>query len=306
MDKSRSILRHRRKKLERALVLGSTGLLGSHVASLLKSKYKVSGTHLRNPANPDIESHKIDITNFNEIEELIRTGKFHLIINCIGLTNIEECDRRPEAAWQINATLPFYLAKASHLNDVKFIHISTDHYSSDMQQPRSEDVKFIPLNHYGYSKISGEGFVTQENPSALVLRTNFFGLSRKSNHSLLDFLVQKLLRDEPFEGFEDVIFNPLGVTELSRLILKLADTSLNGIFHTAGERPVSKYEFAVEVAACLNITPTRLTKGSMKSIQTWVKRPNYLALDSTKLQQNLGIIPKSMSAMLREELKTII
>ncbi len=292
--------------MKKALVLGSTGLLGSHVSSLLKNNYKVSGTYLGSQPISEIDSYKIDVTNFSEIEKLIRTGDFNLIINCIGLTNIEECERRPEAAWQINATLPFYLAKASCLTSAKLIHISTDHYFSEVQLPRSENVKFTPVNHYGYSKISGEGFVINTNPSALVLRTNFFGISKKSNHSLLDFLVYKLLKDENFEGFEDVIFNPLGVTELSRLILKLADSSLTGLFHTAGERPVSKYEFALEVSKCLKKTPTRISKGSVETLQTSVKRPSYLALDGTKLWGTLGINPTSMSSMLSEELKNII
>ncbi len=292
--------------MEKALVLGSTGLLGSSVTSLLKNNYKVSGTYQRNKANPEIDSHKIDVTNFNEIEKFIRAGNFNLIVNCIGLTNIEECERRPEAAWQINTTLPFHLAKASRLTGAKLIHISTDHYLSEIQQPRSENVKFTPVNHYGYSKISGEGFVIQTNSSALVLRTNFFGISEKSNHSLLDFLVHKILEGEDFEGFEDVVFNPLGVTELSRLILKLAKSSLTGILHTAGERPVSKYEFALEVAAGLKKTPTRIAKGKVDSLQTLIRRPNYLALDGSKLWGALGIKPPSMSSMLSEELKTVI
>jgi dTDP-4-dehydrorhamnose reductase len=274
-----SNIRHRRRKLEKALVLGSTGLLGSHVASQLKSKYRVSGTYLRSQPTSEIESHKIDITNFDELEKLISEKNFNLIINCIGLTNIEECERRPEAAWQINATLPFYLAKVSLSTGAKLIHISTDHYLSEGEQPRSENVRFTPVNHYGYSKISGEGFVINTNPSALVLRTNFFGISKKSNHSLLDFLVHKILNGEDFEGFEDVIFSPLGVTELSRLILKLTDSSLTGICHTAGEMPVSKYEFAVNVAASLKRSPTGIAKGSVESFQIGVKRPSYLALD---------------------------
>ena len=292
--------------MEKVLVLGSTGLLGSRVSNLLKNSYKVSGTYLGSQPISEIDSYKIDVTNFNEIQELIRTGDFNLIINCIGLTNIEECERRPEAAWQINATLPFYLAKASRLTNAKLIHISTDHYLSEAQLPRSENVKFTPVNHYGYSKISGERFVINTNPSALVLRTNFFGISKRSNHSLLDFLVDKLLRGENFEGFEDVIFNPLGVTELSRLILNLADSNLTGIFHAAGERPVSKYEFALEVAKCLKKTPARIMKGSVGNFQTSVKRPSYLALDGTKLWGTVGINPPSIPSMLSEELKNII
>jgi dTDP-4-dehydrorhamnose reductase len=299
-------MRFWRRKLEKALVLGSTGLLGSHVSSLLKNNYRVSGTFLRSEPISEIESYKIDVTNFAELDKLIREENFSLIINCIGLTNIEECERRPEAAWQINATLPFFLAKVSLSTGAKFIHISTDHYLSEGEQPRSENVRFTPVNHYGYSKISGEGFVINANPSALLLRTNFFGISKKGNHSLLDFLVYKILNREDFEGFEDVIFNPLGVTEVSRLILKLVDSSLTGVFHTAGERPVSKYEFAMNVAASLRKTPTGIAKGSVESFQIGVKRPNYLALDGSKLWGMLGINPPSLSSMLSEELENII
>ena len=114
------------------------------------------------------------------------------------------------------------------------------------------------------------------------------------------------MKSEKFTGFDDVVFNPLGVAELSRLILRLTNTSLTGIFHTAGERPVSKYEFAREVAESLEMSSTQIERGSMESLQTSVKRPNYLALDASRLWKELGFNSPSMSVMLREELKSII
>lgn len=292
--------------LKKALVLGSTGLLGSHLVNVLKSNYTVSGTNHRNQPTTGIESFKIDASRFDELEQLIINKDFDLVINCIGLTNIEECERRPEAAWQINATLPFYLSKATLRSGAKLIHISTDHFYSDLQSPRSEEVNFIPVNHYGYTKIAGERFVIETNPSALVLRTNFFGISKESNHSLLDFLVGKILINEKIVGFNDVIFNPLGVSELSRLILTLADLGLAGIFHTAGQNPISKYEFAVLVGKCLQKSTEAISQGSAESPQIRVNRPKYLALDGSKLWGQLGINPPSIEFMLSQELKNII
>ena len=288
--------------MKSALVLGSTGLLGSHVAARLKERYRVVGTRRRHQPPFEMDSCAVDITSYKEIEDLIKNGKFDLVINCIGETNIEDCDFHPESAWQVNATLPYYLAKATLISNSRFIHISTDHFYSEEQRPRAEEVKFTPINHYGNSKFAGDNFVTELNPTALVIRTNFFGLAVQNKNSLLNFLSKKILAQDHIIGFDDVIFNPLGVAELSRIILRLADSNISGILHTAGPNPVTKYEFSKLVASTLDNTSAEISRGSIKSLGLKVKRPNYLALDGTKLRVLLGISVPSLESMLREEL----
>jgi dTDP-4-dehydrorhamnose reductase len=241
-----------------------------------------------------------------ELENLFSGNNFNLVINCAGLTNVEACESRPEAAWQLNATLPYHLAILSKKYNPRFIHISTDHFFSEHKSPRSENALMIPINQYGYSKLAGEKYVLNFNDSATVIRTNFFGLSIQGSHSLLDFLVSKLSSKENITGFEDVHFSPLGVSTLALLISEIARREIPGVINVAGSETVSKFEFACLVASALGSAKTLVHSGSVSTLGGSVARPNYLALDSTRIAETLKIQPPSIKAMIEAELKNAI
>ena len=292
--------------MQKALVVGSTGLLGSRVSRMLTEQYDVTCTHHKNLPLPGFESINLDVTSFAEIENLLANKDFDLIINCAGLTSVEACEFRPEAAWQLNATLPYHLAFLSNKYGVRFIHISTDHYQSDLENPRDEQATMLPINQYGYSKLAGERFVLEFNASATVIRTNFFGFTVNGSHSLLDFLVSKLSNNQEIVGFEDVKFSPLGATTLVSLITEIAKQNFPGLINAAGNETISKLEFAQLVVKSINCNPALVSPGSVSSLGGSVPRPNYLALDGSKLAISLKIQLPSIESMLKVELQDAI
>ena len=292
--------------MQKALVVGSTGLLGSRISRVLSDDYDVTCTHNKNSPLPGFQSFNLDLTNFDEIEKFFTRHDFDLVINCAGLTSVEACEIRPEAAWQLNATLPYHLAVLSKKFDARFIHVSTDHFQSDLNKPRDEKVAVWPINQYGYTKMAGEKFVLQFNESATVIRTNFFGLTRNGSHSLLDFLVSNLSNNKEIVGFEDVHFSPLGVMTLVSEIAEIAKKDLSGLINAAGNETISKFEFARLVADLTNGNQTLVSAGSVSTLGGAMPRPNFLALDGTKLANFLEIKLPSIESMIKVELRDAI
>ena len=95
----------------------------------------------------------LDVTNTRQLEAFLEMHKFNIVINCAGLTNVDECEVRPEAAFILNTISAMNLAKASNKFAERFIHISTDHYQSVHDEPRDENNKVWAINQYGNSKI---------------------------------------------------------------------------------------------------------------------------------------------------------
>jgi dTDP-4-dehydrorhamnose reductase len=292
--------------MQKALIVGSTGLLGSRLSKVLSKEYELTCTHHKNSPLPGFNSINVTITSLPELEKLLFSNNFDLVINCAGLTNVEACESRPEAAWQLNATLPYHLAILTQKFSARLIHISTDHFLSERPSPRNEDEVMVPVNQYGYSKLAGEKFVLGFNTSATVIRTNFFGLSTQGSHSLLDFLVPKLSSNESITGFEDVHFSPLGASTLASLISEIAKREVPGVINVAGSETVSKFEFSCLVASALGSARTLVHSGSVSSLGGTVARPSYLALDSTRLASTLKIQLPSIKSMIEVELKYAI
>ena len=289
--------------MKSVLIIGASGLLGTRVAREFSSHgYQVYGSYHRNPLPPNCSPVSGEITRYSDVRSFFNR-EYDVVINCAGLTNVDTCESRPEAAWQLNATLPCWLSQLTFESHTRFIHVSTDHFLSKLDIPRVESSKMEPVNSYGYSKLGGENSVSAFNSTAVILRTNFFGLTSRRNHSLLDFLVTEMAAERSIVGFTDVIFSPIGASNLARIILEISKQNIYGLFHAAGNEILTKYDFAMKVKEVLNAQNVHIFKGQAKETLAQSRRPNYLALDSSKLMSSLKITPLTVDEMLTEELK---
>lgn len=295
-----------RGSMKKALVVGSTGLLGSRLTSQLLSSYNVTGTHHIAPPIAGIKSVRLNLSDHRDLTSFLSKEGFDLVVNCAGLTSVEGCESRPEAAWQLNACLPYYLARTTKDLGAFFIHISTDHFLSDRSEPRNEKSRMTAVNQYGLSKLAGEQFVRDVNPSSSIIRTNFFGHSDSKELSLLNFLTKNFRQGQTFTGFQDVIFSPLGVGVLVKAIARVADMELSGILNVAGKDVISKYEFARKVAMALSVDPGLVTAGESSVSISKTARPQYLALDGSSVQHELALEIPDLDSMIEMELENLI
>ena len=288
--------------MPRALVIGASGLLGSRVArEFLEANFEVHGSSRTNQAPIGCTPIKFQFSSNLEVKNIFPLD-FDVIVNCAGLTNVDVCESRPEAAWQLNASIPFWLSNFALQAGAHFIHISTDHFKSLEDLPRSELTPVYPINSYGKSKMGGERFVSQSKSDTTILRTNFFGLSGSRNHSLLDFLVNKISVRESLVGFGDVVFSPIGVSELAKTIVEISQKRITGLFNAAGMESITKYEFALKVADKLGERSQLITCGFARDAGFKSHRPNYLVLDSLRLAATLQRTTMSLDDMLSYEL----
>ena len=123
----------------------------------IKNNYIVYlGLHKRCVNISGISIVKIDFLSIKNIEKTIEVISPDIIINCIGLTNIEECEKFPEIAKEVNAIIPYNVAKICKKFGIKFIQISTDHLFDGSQKLYKEEDIPNPQNQYAISKHQAE------------------------------------------------------------------------------------------------------------------------------------------------------
>lgn len=287
---------------ESTLVLGASGLLGTSVFNAFKLCAPTVGTYFKSkPVNVN-DYIQIDLSNSNSVEKLIDDLSPAHIVNCFGLTDVEDCEQRPEASWKMNTVIPSFVANLAFEKNIRFTHISTDHFHSKNSVPRTENDILIPINQYGFSKYNAEKFILQTNPVATVLRTNFFGHSPKPGKSILDFAVSNLQRRNKIIGFDDVYFSPVGIEEISKFLTSPISKTAHGIVHFAALESISKFDFLVTVADLIGAPKNLISRGLIRESSLKVKRPNYLGLDSSFLRHQLGYKMPNLVDMLRNEL----
>ncbi len=288
--------------LESVLVLGASGLLGTRVFDAFKMSFPTIGTYFASKPVNVSGLIQIDLSNQDSVRMLVDELSPTHIVNCFGLTEVEVCEQRPEASWKLNTSIPTYVASLAFEKNIKFTHISTDHFYSMNNVPRSEKDILTPINQYGFSKYNAENFILQTNPIATILRTNFFGHSYKAEKSILDFAVSNLLQRNEIVGFDDVYFSPVGIEEISKFLTSPFSKTAHGIIHFAAKESVSKYDFLVAVADLIGAPKKLISRGSIQNSSLKVKRPNYLSLDSSYLRHQLGYKMPSLADMLGIEL----
>lgn len=287
----------------RTIVFGASGLLGRIIYECLKETQDTFGTfHSLEKSCFEKNFLFFEVNKNEEISAILDEIKPTRIVNCIGLTVVEDCEMRPEINWRLNADFPLRLAQETVLRDIQFIHISTDHYSSDFQVPRSETDLVKPVNQYGWAKLQAESMIKTVNPRALILRTNFFGHTKRKSKSILDFAIDSIQLKETINGFTDVVFSPVGAHEIGNFLKSRACESATGILNFASDYPISKYEFLVYVAEALGAPESLVKPTLIADSRLTIRRPKYLALNPFRLKNDFDVLIPGVKEMIIEEI----
>ena len=151
--------------MERILLLGGSGILGSEVLRLLQNE----NLDYLTPT-----SRLLDIRDRVQLSKFVSDYKPAWIINCAAWTNVDSAESSIQESRAINARAVENLGIAANLFDVKVVHISTDYvFNGESSEPYSENSPVNPLNKYGESKLKGERALLAVLPSAYVIRTSW-------------------------------------------------------------------------------------------------------------------------------------
>lgn len=265
--------------MSRVLVIGS-GFLGSNIAQEFND-HVVTQTNLTWIKE---NSRMLDITNEKNVNECFNEIKPNIVINCAGNTNMDFLEKNPHLAYSVNGEGPRNLAVAANKNGARLVHISTDGIFDGMCGKYTEDDKPNPINTYAKSKLIGEENVRKNCPNHIIIRTNFYG-HHPQNKFLFDSILSKLRNREQIIGFDDIIFTPLEISNLSHMISELAASDHVGIFNLSSDEPITKYEFCCQVAKTFGFDEDMIKRGSIDDIGFTAKRPKNTSLINTKAKK---------------------
>lgn len=270
----------------KALILGGSGFLGINFLRYCEM-FDLTLTYSKSIPTIDADWRKFDYPSDTgeTLSAIIEEIAPNIIINCIALADVDQCESDQKKSKDLNSLLPMLISNVTKKYNVKFIHISTDHFKSRKETPRTEESELWPINVYGRTKIIGEKLIAGENPDALVLRTNFFGFSYRNQNTLMEKIVSNLKRSKKFNGYTDVVFNPVSVIYLIRAIEYLYSIDSKGVFNIVSKSVISKYDFAKLVAQIFTLDTEYIVPSISQKEISGVDRPIYLALSPDKYEK---------------------
>jgi dTDP-4-dehydrorhamnose reductase len=166
-----------------------------------------------------------------------------LIIHAAAMTNVDGCERDPEAAYRANAIGTQNMALLAQATGAEMVHISTDYvYDGKKGSMYWEGDATNPLSMYASSKLAGEYYVESLLSRYYICRTAWvFGPHGNNFARKIVELSEKLpeLKVVTTESGHPT-YAPHLADGIARLVAKRA----YGRYHMVNEGCVSRYDFA--------------------------------------------------------------
>ena len=277
------------------LVLGSNGRLGTRLCPYLVSRGHDIYTHLR---EKDKNGNYIE-NYYKSLESKINIYKPDYVINLNALTDLDLCEKNVNEAYKSNIETIDKLTYFLNNKKIHLIHISTDQVYSG-KGPHKEN-KVSPLNVYGLSKYFSE--IIAEKCNSTILRINYVGRSSlKSRLSLSDWLYKSLVDQKEIYLYDDIIFSPLFISDLCKIINKILENPYVGTYNLGSYGSISKAKFGINFAKGLGLNFNNAKIISYRDIEQKVNRPFDMSLDIGKFQNQFNLkIPS-----IEETIKNVV
>jgi len=262
---------------KKVLVIGA-GFLGKNVIKEFENqKYDVIGT---SSVGDNADLLKMDITSSEDLQNILKI-KPDIVINCAAKTNLELLEKNPDEAFAVNSDAVKNISKICNKLGAKLIHISTDSVFDGKRGNYVETDISNPINVYAKSKLEGEKNVKEICKNFTIIRTNFYGIDGNQKF-LFEKMFHNLKNGEEITGFDDVVFSPLEIKNLSKMILEISEKNISGVLHLASNEFFSKYEFCKLIAKIFSFDENLIKKGSIDDWHFNAKRPKNTTLNNEK------------------------
>lgn len=227
---------------KRALVLGSSGMVGRSWCALLERE----GIEFRAVTRPEF-----DLLNPQSVHDAIEQDD-DLVINAAAWTDVDGAESDPEGANQANGESVGILADRCHALGATLIHYSTDYvFDGSVSEPYPIDATLNPCNAYGRSKAMGEQLIRQRRDlDYLIIRTSWVYAPWGNNFVRT---IAKLAADKTeLRVVDDQRGRPTSAEQLAATSLALYRTGALGTWHASDADECSWHELAKLIASRIN------------------------------------------------------
>ena len=282
---------------KKVLLLGSSGLLGCTLSPFLSSR----GYEVKTQGRNEGVQYQADLNDQKEVNKLLGKIQAEVIVNLVGLTDVDLCETQPNQAYLVNVRVVENIASwiKQENSSCHLVHISTDQVYDGANLHTENEVALT--NYYAFSKYATE--LAAASVPSTILRTNFFGRSHCARReSLTDWIFHSLSNNDSIQVFDDVFFSPLSMSTLSEMIELSIRNKPVGVFNLGSHDGMSKADFAFSFAKELDLS-TRAMKRTTTNQVVFLKtyRPKDMRMNSAKFENALGIkLPK-----LKDEIKRV-
>ena len=301
---------------KKILITGSNGLLGQKLIHLIldHSSHRILATSKgenRIESRADFSFTSMDITDKENVINVIADFNPDVIINTAAMTNVDACESNKDECIAMNVNGVKNLVNACLAHNIHLIHLSTDFVFDGESGPYKEDDVPCPLSFYGQSKYDAEQLIINSGlKNWSIARTIIiYGIVENMSRSNVVLWAKSALeKGSAINIVDDQFRSPTYANDLAKGCLLIAEKEKNGIFHLSGKDTMSILELVETVADFYELEKSNINPIKTSSLNQAAKRPPITGFILDKANKELGYFPLSFKEglkALREELENI-
>jgi dTDP-4-dehydrorhamnose reductase len=240
---------------------------------------------------------EVDITDLELVQRTFASAQPDAVIHTAAFTAVDDCEHRPDLAFQVNAEGTRHVALACLQASLPMLYLSTDYvFDGQKPTPYAEDDPPNPLNVYGRSKLEGERHVTELLQAAWIVRTSWLFGPRGKN--FVRTILQRARREELLRVVDDQIGAPTYTMDLAEKLEQIVLKGNPGIYHVTNRGYCSWFEFAQEILRQAGLSHVPLFAVPTSASNRPALRPRNSRLALTRLEsEGLGLPPPWQDAL---------
>ena len=280
------------KNCNKVLIIGANGFLGRNLFKLRNaeetknSDLNLVAADLESYNLPsDIPFYTIDITNYEQSEKKIIKISPDVIILTAAMTNVDQCEVDRKLASKINVKGALNIVKVCTKTNSKLVFLSTD-FVFDGKKKRGYCYKETdipnPLSYYAKTKYKAELIIFNSGIEYLICRAAVLYGWNKTKLNFITWILNNLKLNNQISIVTNQINSPTHVINLAQIILKLIEKKTKGIYNTAGNCALNRYEIALKCAEVFGYNKNLIIP--VDFFEQKAIRPKNVGLDISKLK----------------------
>jgi dTDP-4-dehydrorhamnose reductase len=272
---------------KKIMITGSNGMLGTELVKTLTSDYSLIGVNRKPDSSSGLDKfYVIDINDHDRFSIVLNEENPDIIIHTAAIVDIDYCEVKKIECYDTNYDSTVNIISAIS-EETLFVFISTESVFNNSNVIPKEDDKKNPPNYYCELKSMAEDYITANHKNSLIIRTNMYGFHSDWRGSLVEWAIDKLSEGNQFNGFYDVLFNPLYTWQIADIIKEIIALKYTGVIHLGSDLILSKFDFVKRIAEGLGferklVFPVSLDEGK------WATRNKIACLNISRLQSLVG------------------
>jgi dTDP-4-dehydrorhamnose reductase len=277
---------------QKVLVTGVNGQVGRNIQRIFDGHFDVAG----------FSSLELDVGDASSVYKKFDNVKPDIVINAAAYTKVDDAETNRDLADRTNYYAVKNLCDACSNHNSLLLHFSTDYvFDGVATRPYSEEDQTNPLNAYGWSKSAGDHYIIENADQYLIFRLAWVYDCAVSNFP--NKILQAAKTKDRLTVVDDQIGTPTPADFIAKTVYQFITAESaenkrkhNNLYNLVPNGEASWFEFAVNLLSraetmgfdlkckAKDVIPVKSSNFSQLA-----QRPQYVVLDNSKIQRELGI-----------------